>query len=112
MKYCVHCGEQIHEEAIICVKCGRNVEQKDNSNLQKHTNETSDALGTVAKVFLIIGCIAQGWLIIPLAWCIPITVSIFNSLKNNTPISTGTKVCTLLFVNMIAGICLLCKDEN
>ena len=26
MKYCVHCGNEIHDDAVICVKCGRNVE--------------------------------------------------------------------------------------
>lgn len=26
MKYCKFCGEQIHEDAVICPKCGRQVE--------------------------------------------------------------------------------------
>ncbi|MBQ4628843.1 MAG: zinc ribbon domain-containing protein [Clostridia bacterium] len=25
MKFCVHCGAEIHDDAVICVKCGRNV---------------------------------------------------------------------------------------
>jgi hypothetical protein len=70
-----------------------------------------DGLVTVIKVFLILGCISFGALLIPLAWCIPMTVSIFRKLDSGEPIGTGLKVCTLLFVNLIAGILLLCLPE-
>ena len=43
--------------------------------------QRDDTMVTVIKVFLILGCIAEGWLLIPLAWCIPMTVKIFNCLK-------------------------------
>ena len=39
-------------------------------------------------------------------------MKIFNCLKTGTPISTAMKVCTLLFVSLVAGICLLCMDDN
>ena len=108
MKYCIHCGAEIHEEAVVCIKCGRSVE----SAKPAVKNDGDDVMGIVIKVFLILGCIAQGWLLIPLAWCLPITISIFNSLRDKKPIGTGLKVCTLLFVNLIAGICLLCMDND
>ena len=73
--------------------------------------QKDDTLDTVIKVFLIIACVAQGWMIIPLAWCIPMTISIFKKLKNGEPISTGLKVCTLIFVSLVSGICLLCKND-
>ena len=111
MKYCVHCGAEIHEEAVICVKCGRQINPTFNQN-NSRIDTKDDTMSIVVKVFLILGCIAQGWAIIPLAWCIPITVSIFNRLRDEKPIGTGLKVCTLLFVNLIAGICLLCMDDN
>lgn len=108
MKYCSHCGNELHEEAVICVKCGCSVEKPlpAAKSLRK-----DDTLATVIKVFLIISCIAQGWLIIPLAWCIPMTISIFKKLNNSEPIGTGFKVCTLIFVSVVSGICLLCMDE-
>ena len=109
MKYCVHCGAEIFDEAIVCVKCGRKVEI-DKPVVVDSTKD--DTMNTIIKVFLILGCIAQGWLIIPLAWCIPITVSIFSALKEERPISTTMKVCTLLFVSMVSGICLLCMNEE
>ena len=109
MKYCVHCGAEIHDEAVICVKCGCKVEDDRMVVAQKQEDDT---MSTVIKIFLILGCISQGWLLIPLAWCIPITVSIFHAMRDKRHISTGMKICTLLFVNLVAGICLLCADDN
>ena len=108
--FCTHCGAEINDDAFVCVKCGCRGDQKlpaAQANAQR-----DDTMVTVIKVFLILGCIAEGWLLIPLAWCIPMTVKIFNCLKTGTPISTGMKVCTLLFVSLVAGICLLCMDDN
>ena len=109
MKYCMHCGAEIYDDAVVCIKCGRSVETKKPAVPQKQEDDT---MNTIIKVFLILGCISQGWLLIPLAWCIPITVSIFHAMRDKRPISTGMKVCTLLFVNLVAGICLLCVNDN
>ena len=109
MKYCVHCGNEIHDEAIVCVKCGRSVTSPLPAPAEKQKDDT---MVTVVKILLIMGCIAQGWLLIPLAWCLPITISIFNSFRDNRPIGTGLKVCSLLFVNTIASICLLCMNDE
>lgn len=108
--FCTHCGTEINDDAFICVKCGCKVDEKTPATQIKAEND--DTMSIVIKAFLILGCISQGWLLIPLAWCIPITVKIFNCLKNGTPISTGMKVCTLIFVSLVAGICLLCMDDN
>ena len=110
MKYCVHCGAEIHDEAVVCVKCGGSVEQPVPTPAKQ--DPENDTLDTVIKVFLIIGCIVQGRAFLPLAWCLPITISIFNRMRDKKPIGTGLKVCTLLFVNLVAGICLLCRNEN
>lgn len=99
----------IHEEAVVCVKCGRAVE---NANIAVARRPADDSMQTVIKVFMILGCIAEGWLIIPLAWCIPITVCVFKALNEGRPIGTGLKVCSLLFVSLIAGICMLCLNDE
>ena len=112
MKYCTHCGAEIFDDAVICVKCGRSVEFAKPNAASPQQSSRDDTMVTVVKVFLILGCVSQGWLLLPLAWCLPITISIFNSFKENRPISTGKKVCSLLFVNLIAGICLLCMDDH
>jgi hypothetical protein len=110
MKYCVHCGAEIHEEAVVCVKCGRSVAPL--TTPLAPVQKKDDTMETVVKIFLIMGCISQGWLLLPLAWCLPITISVFNSFRDKKPIGTGMKVCTLLFVNLIAGICLLCMNDD
>ena len=109
MKYCVHCGAEVHEEAVVCVKCGRSIAP---SNPVVPVQSQDDTMYIVVKIFLILGCIAQGWLLIPLAWCLPITITIFNRLRDKKPIGTGMKVCTLLFVSLISGICLLCMNDD
>lgn len=106
--YCVHCGAEINSEAVACIHCGCSVDTK--KPIVK-TPPTDNTMEIVIKIFLILGCISWGWLLIPLAWCIPITVAIFNRFKREEPIGTGLKICALLFVNLIAGICLLCMGD-
>lgn len=108
--FCPNCGAEIPNGAGFCGNCGCSVGE--NKPAVQVKSGRDDTLSTVVKVFLIIACITQGWMLIPLAWCIPMTVKIFNCLKTGQPISTGLKVCTLLFVSLVAGICLLCMDDN
>lgn len=62
---------------------------------------------TAAKVFIIIGMICGCWTILPLVFGIIVLVKM-----KNDQLTTGWKVVTLIFVNLIGGILLLCaKDE-
>ncbi len=103
-KFCQKCGKEIIFEAIVCPGCGCDV--------ASYKTAESDGLGLAAKIFLIVGCVTQGWLLLPLAWCLPITLSIFEKMNRKEPIGTGLKVCALLFVNTIAGILLLCRSSE
>lgn len=107
--FCSKCGKEIHDEAVVCVHCG--CEVNTNSGVLKNIKRDK-TMATVVKVFLILGCLAQGWMIIPLAWCLPITISVFDKLNENKPIGTGLKICSLIFVSIVAGICLFCIDEK
>lgn len=116
MKYCTKCGNELFDEAVICTKCGCVVDedvfnfavikQAGKTNASTNTN-----LSSLAMVFMIIGTVFMGFSIIPLAWCLPMTIIYNRKIKNGEPISTGFKVCSLLFVNTIAGILMLC-DNN
>ena len=106
MKFCQKCGKEIAEEAVICTGCGCAIAE------QKKGNGGTDGLAIASKVFLILGCIAQGFLLLPLAWCLPITISVCNRMKRNEPVGVGLKVCSLLFVNLLGGILLLCRSDN
>lgn len=105
MKYCANCGTQVTDETVFCPNCGRSI---DNNGVSTSNDST---LKTVAKVFMVIGTVVMGIAIIPLLWCVPMTISYFNKTKRGEPVSVGFKVCTLLFVNMIAGILMLCDKD-
>lgn len=49
-KYCKHCGEKIAEDAVICTKCGRQVEEikKDKEQIVINNNNTANSVA-VAK---------------------------------------------------------------
>lgn len=113
--FCPNCGAETTNSAAFCMRCGCPVSSGQTMAAQPPAPSPvvrDEAMCTVTKVFLILGCISIGWLLIPLAWCIPITVRVFQSLNYGWPMSTGLKVCTLLFVNLIAGILLLCMNED
>lgn len=107
MKYCSHCGAEINDDAVICPHCGCPTKEYNEEKVSQN-----DSLTTAIKVFLIIGCVLRGTFVISLAWCIPMTVYAFKKLDNHEPIGIGFKVCTLLFVDLIAGILLLCQDSE
>ena len=110
--FCNKCGAEVDNECIVCPKCGCNpkgAEQKPaTTNGRSNTSET---LRLIAKILMILSCVTSGLLIIPLAWMIPMTISYSNKCSNNEPIGIGFKVCTLIFVNIIAGILMLCDNE-
>lgn len=107
MKYCSKCGNQLFDEAVICPQCGCA------TGYQEHTTrKQTSTMQTVAKIFMIIGTVISAFAIIPLAWCVPMTLSYINKINNGQRVGTGFKVCTLLFVNTIAGILMLCDDDN
>lgn len=108
MKYCSKCGHQIMDEAIICPNCGCGV---DGCKFFKENQQSNSGLKTAAKVFMIIGTVFYGLYLIPLAWCLPMTINYCKKIKHGERISTGFKVCALLFVNIIAGILLLCDND-
>lgn len=65
-----------------------------------------------AFILCLLTTIATGWCLIPLCWCIPMTIKVYKAYKGTTTLSTGFNVCVLLFVNLIAGILLLCDPDN
>ncbi|QHX35941.1 hypothetical protein STIUS_v1c03870 [Spiroplasma sp. TIUS-1] len=78
-------------------------------------NNTKKTLYTVAYVFAILGTIFMGFFIIPLIWCIPMTISIKKAMDQiDTPsekphIALG--IFTLIFLSLVTGICLLVADS-
>ncbi len=111
MKYCSKCGEQLDDSARYCPRCGSSQEEVIQTT-PNQTSKTSDTK-TIAKIFMIVGCVLSAfYFLIPLCWTIPMTIYYFQSINEKKPVSIVFKVCTLLFVSLIAGILMLCdKDE-
>lgn len=95
---------------------------------QNANNQSSKSSGlkTAAKVFMIISCAMCGVLflaniylgivaalscLVPLFWQLPMTIVYFEKLKNGERVGTGFKVCSLLFVSLVAGILMLCDND-
>ena len=89
-------------------------------------NSESSGLKTAAKVFMFIACAMCCVLfliniylgitraldyLIPLFWQLPMTIVYFEKLKNGERVGTGFKVCSLLFVSLVAGILMLCDND-
>lgn len=75
-------------------------------------DETDRTLRLIAFILCIISTVGVGWLIIPLAWMIPMTVHSWGIYKGTKPNTTAFGVCTLIFVNIIAGILLLVSKKE
>ena len=102
-KVCLNCGTQIEKDNVqFCPNCGKSLNQQ---------KEYESGLLTAAKILMIITCVVTGWALIPLAWLIPMTITISKRKTSGKKLSTGFKVCTLIFGNLISGILLLCDSE-
>lgn len=64
-----------------------------------------------AFILCLLSTIATGWLLIPLLWYVPMTIIVYKAYKGESELSTGFNICVLLFVNLIAGILLLCDND-
>ena len=114
MKYCSKCGAELFDEAVICVKCGCPVESSVQFAPEADTRVKESGITTAVKVFLILSTVLTAMLTfcISLAWCLPMTISYCDKVNRGDRISTGFKVCALLFVNTIAGILMLCDNKH
>lgn len=113
--YCPKCGKEIDDNDNFCPFCGGEVSKKEveTAKIEKKNTSEGNALKLVAKIFMLIKTILVGFVfLIPLAWCIPMTVVYWKSVNEKKPVSVGFKVCTLLFVSLVAGILMLCDSED
>lgn len=62
MKYCEHCGVEVHEEAVICPKCGCSLQKK----AEKERTNWADVLGIIGLVLSILATIEALFSLIPI----------------------------------------------
>lgn len=106
MKYCEKCGNELVDEAVACTNCGCAT-----TETNRVMQEKTSGYKTAIKILMIIGTVISGFYILPLAWCIPMTVSYSNKIKRSESISLAFKICSLLFVSQIGGILMLCDKD-
>ena len=113
MKFCVKCGAELMDEAVICVKCGCYVENNAFSQSEVQNLPKKSGLSTAAKVFMVLGTIILSlWTFgIALAWCLPLTIIYFKKVNKGEPIGVGFKICSLLFVSQLGGFLMLCDNK-
>ena len=73
------------------------------------TDRTLRLIAFILNLITIAGCC---WLIIPLAWMIPRTVRTWGIYTGTKPNTVALGVCTLIFVNIVSGILLLCSKKE
>lgn len=69
-------------------------------------------LRLIAFIFCVISLASWGWLIIPLAWMIPMTVCAWGIYKGTRPNTVAFGVCTLIFFSFVSGILLLVSSKD
>lgn len=80
--------------------------------VQTQSQNNKCASASVIKVFMLLGCILSSLLwLVPLLWTIPMTIHAFGCLDRREKMTTGFKVCSLLFCSLIAGIIMLCDND-
>ena len=137
MSYCRNCGSKLDEDAKYCPNCGKEVEStnttfnysEDNFNGNIDSKKNWTGIKITSFIFMLVGIFFTistivTWFIsengtnfrfsfpIALIWQIPMTYYYYRCVTNKTKTSTGFKVCTLIFVSLIAGILMLCDKDD
>lgn len=77
-----------------------------------YVSDQDRTLRLIAFVFCIISLVASCWLIIPLAWMIPMCVISWGIYKGTKANTVAFAVCTLIFSSLVAGILLLISKKD
>lgn len=137
MKKCIKCGAEF-EEGRFCPICGADQENATSTNsVNENTNTNADnnvnnsgnyanmsnsssannagtftSLQSVAFVFMILSTALGIIAIFPLLWMIPMTVHYYRACRDRIPVGLAFKICSLIFVSLVAGILMLVDEDN
>ncbi len=128
--YCPKCGTKVENNMNFYTNYSNNFD-----NGQCYNGQKRNTLQLIAMIFMIISCAWCGFLflfnitinpnnlpsnyaflvalgyLVPLFWALPMTIVYISKTKKKENVSTAFKVCSLLFVNFIAGILMLCDNQ-
>ena len=80
--------------------------------MAKQKAESDRTLRLIAFILNIVSTVSVGWLLIPLAWMIPMTVISYGIYKGTKKNTSAFGVCTSIFVNLVSGILLLVSRRD
>lgn len=117
MKYCEKCGTELTDDARFCTYCGHKIDSKGMSNYSyspynEDISTANPTMITLSKVFMVLGSIVMGFMIIPLVWCVPMTIHYWRKVDNGENVSLTFKICTLLFCSFLGGIFMIFDHTN
>lgn len=75
-------------------------------------SEKDKTLRLIAFIFMCVSLAATCWLILPLAWMIPMTIHTWGIYKGKKANSVAFGVCSLIFASLVAGILLLISEKE
>ena len=75
-------------------------------------DNNKQTLRLVAFILALLSTISVGWLILPLAWMLPMTIHTWGLYKGTKYNTIAFGVCALLFLNTISGVLLLVSGED
>jgi hypothetical protein len=75
-------------------------------------SENDRQLRLIAFIFMLISTIGMSLTFVALLWMIPMTIMCWNIYKGKKPNGVAFGVCTLVFVSIISGICLLVSTKE
>lgn len=122
MKFCRNCGNEVSDVTKFCPNCGQKIsgdfEKVDNDYREEYYGDRKrpsnkiSIISQIAKAFMIVGCVSGACaFFIPLLWMLPMFMHYDKCLKQRKEVSTSFKICTLLFVNVVAGVLMLVDDD-
>ena len=128
--YCNQCGAEIEPGMGFCPHCGAGLSDGSapatgpaqatysayvNTNANAgvpYPHAKDEGLLLAAFVLNVISTVCLAFTIIGLAWAIPMTVRSYGIYKGTKPNTVAFGVCTLIFLNLIAGILQLVAEKD
>ena len=80
--------------------------------VEMYEGSSKQTMRMVAFVFAVLSTVVAGWLLLPLAWMVPMTVMSYGIYKGTRKNTTAFGVCSLLFLSLVSGILLLVSGED
>lgn len=98
--------------AIVCTTLSATWLEEIKHMLQDLEQEYGGAISSVYWMFANFGVVGIWMKALPLAWTVPMTLNYIKKSKANEPTTLAFKICTLIFVNVLVGILMLCFEQH